>query len=381
MRKICVVITSRAHYSRIVNLLHALKNRKDIELQIVVGASAVLNKYGNIVSDLEKEGFNITAKITMMVEGGSPITMAKTTGLGLLEFATVFENLNPDIVVVRGDRFETLAPAIASTYMNKILAHIEGGDRSGTIDESVRHAISKLAHIHFPTNEESAERLRKMGEHLDYIFNFGSLDIEYLSKLNLDFPQDIFEKYVGVGDLGKLEKPYLVVLQHPVTTEHTLGYDQITETLQAINELKLPTIWVWPNADAGTEQVSKGIRVFRENNNLPHVRFLRNLHPADFSKLLNHAACVVGNSSAAIKECSFLGTPAVNIGTRQNSRLTGGNVTSVGYNREEIKNAIEKQMQVGKYPSNTVYFKPNTSEKIAEVLATINPDIQKLIQY
>jgi len=254
----------------------------------------------------------------MLVEGGTPLSMSKTTGVGLLEFSTIFENLKPDIVVIRGDRFEILAPAIAAAYMNIPLAHIEGGDVTGTIDESVRHSVSKLAHIHFPTNNLSAERLIKMGEDPKNVHMAGSLNNEFLTNCDLSFPSDLFEKYGGVGEKLDLVKGYILVMQHPVTTEYGKGLEQIKETLKAIHELKLPTIMLWPNVDAGTDHISKGIRLYREQNkDTGFLHIFRNLHPEDFARVLKHCNCFIGNSSAGIIESSFLGTPSVNIGSRQ----------------------------------------------------------------
>jgi len=164
MKKICVVITNRAHYARGKLVLKAINEHPELELQLIVAGSALIDKYGNIMTKIEEDGFKINKKITMLLEGGTPTAMAKTTGVGLLEFSTAFENLEPDIVLIRGDRYEILAPAIAASYLNIPLAHIEGGDVTGTIDESVRHAVTKLAHLHFATNELSKERILKMGE-------------------------------------------------------------------------------------------------------------------------------------------------------------------------------------------------------------------------
>ena len=381
-KKVCVVLTSRAHYGRSIHLLNALKKHPKIDLQIVLGGSALINKYGDISKQIEDDGFIVNYKVIMAIEGGTPLTMAKTTGLGLLEFATAFDNLLPDVVVIRGDRFEMLAPAIASAYMNIPLVHIEGGDVTGTIDESVRHAITKLAHVHFPTNKESAIRIVKMGENPENIYNFGALDIEFLSKTDLSHPSDLFQKYGGVGASIDVSKPYLVVLQHPVTTEYEDSFNQINQTIQAISDLKMQTIWMWPNMDAGTEQVSKGLRVFREESeNLGYLHFFRNLEPDDFSRLVNHSACLVGNSSTGVKEASFLGTPVVNIGTRQQGRLRAGNVVDVGYDKEAIKNAILKQVKNGKYKSSYIYGDGNTSEKIANVIANLKVDVQKRMSY
>lgn len=376
-RKICFVITSVIHYGRNKILLEELKKRKDIELQIIVGASALLPEYGDVLSIMEKDGFKCSAKIIMTLAGGSPVAMAKTAGIGITEFATVFENLEPDVVIIRGDRYEMLAVALTASYLNIPIAHIEGGDVSGTIDESVRHAITKLSHIHFSTNDLSKDRIIKMGEHSDYVFNVGSPDIEFIAKSNYKAHNKLVNHF-GVGDSIDINKPYLLVLNHPVTTEYGKNRKHTLEILNAIHELKIPAIWFWPNVDAGADEVSKAIRAFRENNNPKHIRFIKYLPPEEFTGLLKNTLCVVGNSSSGIKECSYLGIPSVNIGSRQNGRMRGSNVIDVNkHNKNDIKKAVRGQIKIGRYDKDDIYYKENTGKKIAKILATINPAIQK----
>lgn len=375
-RKICFVITSGIHYGRSKYILEEIKNHPDLELQIIVGASALLPQYGNVLSMMQEQGFPCNAKIVMTLEGGNPVAMAKTAGIGITEFATAFDNLQPDVVVVRGDRYEVLSAAVAAAYLNISVAHIEGGDVTGTIDESVRHAITKLAHIHFPTNEPAKKRILTMGEHPDYVFMVGSPEIEFVAKN--DFTVDnAFINYIGVGDAVDLQKPYIMVMQHPVTSEVGTNRKHIEETLQAIFEMGIPTIWFWPNIDAGTDEISKGIRGFREKYNPPNIRFIKYIPPEQFIGLLKQSKCLVGNSSAGIKEASFLGIPVVNIGTRQNKRLRAENVMEVDYNTNEIKQAVQTQLDHGLYPSSKLYYKENVSKSIANILAEVNLYHQK----
>ena len=383
MKKVCAVITNRAHYARGKLVLKAINEHPDLELQLIVAGSALIDKYGNIITKIEEDGFKINKKITMLLEGGTPTAMAKTTGLGLLEFSTAFENLKPDIVLIRGDRYEILAPAIASAYLNIPLAHIEGGDVTGTIDESVRHAVTKLAHIHFATNELSKKRILKMGEIPENVYNVGSPDAELLNSQDLTFnPNEIWRgETIGVGERPNLSKEYLIVVQHPVTTEHKESKEQTEETIKAIHDLKIPTIWIWPNVDAGTDELSKAVRVYRENTKQNHIQFVRFLDPTLFAKLLKNAACIVGNSSAGIKESSFLGTPAVNIGTRQQGRLKDKNVIDVPHDTDKIKEAILKQIKKGTYNQSELYFKPHTSTQIADTLAKSKTKMQKRLNY
>lgn len=375
-KKICFVITSEIHYARNKLILNELKRHTHVNLQLVVGASALLSTYSNALATMERDGFMPDAKIMMTIEGGNTLAMAKTTGIGVSEFATVFDNLAPDIVVVRGDRYEVLSAAIAAAYLNIPIAHIEGGDITGTIDESVRHAITKLSHIHFTTTDEARKRVLRMGEHPDFVFNVGAPELEFVANNNYRASSKLIN-YLGVGDIIDLGKPYLMVLQHPVTSEVGANRTHIEETLHAIHDLGIPAIWFWPNIDAGTDEVSKGIRVFRETKNPAHMRFIKNVPADQFIGLLKRAACLVGNSSSGIKECSYLGVPVVNIGTRQGGRMRGDNVVDVPYTRAAIKEAIRKQVSHGPYPRNHAYHQPRTSKKIVDILTKVVPSTQK----
>lgn len=369
-RKVCFVITSEIHYARNKLILEELRRRPDVELQIVVAAGALLDLYGDVMPQLAKDGYRCDAKIVMTIQGGSCVAMAKTTGLGIIEFSTVFENLKPDIVVIRGDRYEMLAAAIAAAYLNICLAHIEGGDISGNIDESVRHAITKLSHIHFVTNEWSARRVLAMGEKSSTVFNVGSPEIELLSKQKFETPYDLINKF-GVGGVINLRKPYMVVMFHPVTSEVGAISKNVQELIDAIHESHIPTIWYWPNPDAGTDEVAGTVRRYRELHKPDFIRFLKYQLNEIFMGILQRARCLVGNSSTGIKECSYFGIPVVNIGTRQEGRLRAANVCDVDYRKNEIIKAVRFQYEHGKYPSSHVYYQKGTSRKVAEILSRI----------
>jgi len=389
-RKICFVITSRVHYARSQSLLELLRDHPSLELQIIVGGSALLPKYGDVTSSLEKQGYHIDERLYTVVEGGDHIAMAKTTGLTILEFTNAFQKLDPDVVIIRGDRFEKLAAAIAAAYMNKTIAHIEGGDVSGSIDESVRHAITKLAHYHFVTNARSRERVLRMGERPDTVFNTGSLDVEFAVKapeIGGSAINDTLDR-VGVGSHLDLGKPYIMVIQHPVTSGHDLPAKLVEEeqfrhagaTLDAVGRQDTQALWFWPNIDAGTDAVSKAIRIFRETHQPKHIRFVKNLEPAIFINLLRRTACLVGNSSAGIKECSYLGVPVVDVGDRQNRRFSGPHMVNTGHDANEIGKALTHQVRHGKYPANTFYFQAEPSRRIAELLSTLPLYTQKTFQ-
>uniref|UniRef100_UPI0030D74FDE UDP-N-acetylglucosamine 2-epimerase n=1 Tax=uncultured Planktosalinus sp. TaxID=1810935 RepID=UPI0030D74FDE len=263
-RTIAVVITARPSYSRVKSVLKAIEAHPHLELQLIVAASALLDRYGSAVNYIEKDGFQIAAKVFNVLEGENLTAAAKTTGIGILELSTVFDNLKPDIVVTVADRFETMATAICASYMNIPLAHLQGGEVTGNIDEKVRHAITKLADYHFVSSEEAEARVLKLGEDAAMVFNTGcpsiDLAVPVLHSKTLLF--DPYQKYGGVGAMPDLSEGYLVVMQHPVTNEYALSRKQIEATLHAINELHIPTLWFWPNVDAGADGTSTGIRSF-----------------------------------------------------------------------------------------------------------------------
>jgi UDP-hydrolysing UDP-N-acetyl-D-glucosamine 2-epimerase len=377
VRKVCVVVASRSNYGRIKSVLTAIRDHPDLQLQLVVGASALLHRFGKVIDVIQQDGFKVDATVYFIVEGENPTTMAKSTGLAISELSTIFENLKPDVVLTVADRFETMATAIAAAYMNIPLAHTQGGELTGNIDESVRHAITKFAHLHFPATRLSAQRLIKMGEDPRTVVTTGCPSIDILAGLDLSLPKDIFVRYGGVGSLLDPQKPYLVVLQHPVTTEFGDGVSQITQTLKAIAELRIQTVWLWPNVDAGSDDVSKGLRMFRETEDPDYIQFFRNFSVEDYARLINQSLCLVGNSSSGIREGAYLGVPVVNIGTRQQYRERGTNVLDAGYHCAEIARAIEKQLAHGRYEPNHLYGDGKASRRIVEVLATCGFQIQK----
>jgi UDP-hydrolysing UDP-N-acetyl-D-glucosamine 2-epimerase len=382
-RKICVVVTARPSYSRIRTALCAIQQHPHLELQLVVAASALLDRYGNAIQAIERDGFPIRARVYMVVEGENLVTSAKSTGLGLVELATVFDNLAPDAVVTIADRYETLANAVAASYMNIPVVHVQGGEVTGSIDEKVRHAVTKLSNLHLVSTKVAAERVLKLGEEPDTVIVTGcpSIDIaaEVAARPALDF--DPFVKYGGVGPQTDLSKGYLVVMQHPVTTEYEEARQQVEETLYAVTAMGLPVLWFWPNVDAGSDGTSKGIRVFREREQSNNLHLFRNMFPEDFLRLLVHATAIVGNSSVAIRECSFLGVPAVNIGSRQLGRERGSNVIDVPHDRTAIADAIREHMRRGRPAADHLYGDGRAGVRIADCLATASLKVEKRLTY
>ena len=387
-RKICFIITSFIHYSRNLLILDELKKRSDVDLHIIIGGTALLSKYSSKLAQVKEiliaDGFKNLYEVYFNLEGDNTTIKAKTTGLGIVEFSSLFNNIKPDLVMVRGDRFEMLAAATAAAFMNIPIAHIEGGDTSGTIDESVRHAISKLSHLHFVTNDAARARLVRMGENKRSVFCFGSPDVEVVEKLSKKPLKNFVLGKTGSGATFDLKKGYLMVMYHPVwqdshsssSSSKKLSNDT-KMLLSAIHEINLPTLWWWPNFDVGSEEISHELRIFKDTVMDHKIRFMRYLPPREFLLLLSNTKCLIGNSSSGIKECSYLGIPVVNIGNRQNQRLRGENVADVTYDRKMIVEAIKKQISVGRYPSSKLYYKEDTAKNIAKVTATTPLRVQK----
>ena len=383
IRKIAVVITARPSYSRVKTVLTAIQNHPKLELQLIVAASALLERYGSAINYIEKDGFKIAAKVFNVLEGENLTAAAKTTGIGILELSTVFDNLRPDIVVTVADRFETMATAISASYMNIPLAHIQGGEVTGNIDEKVRHSITKLADYHFVASENAKKRVLQLGENPDMVFNTGcpSIDIAQEVAKNKSLTFNPYQKYGGVGSQPDLKEGYIVVMQHPVTNEYQDSRKHIEATLRAIQRINKPTLWFWPNVDAGADGTSSGIRSFRETFKLENVHFFKNMEGDDFLNLLNSSLCLIGNSSVGIRECAYLGVPVVNIGSRQNKRDRGENVVDVSYEEDQIVSAIEMNISKNTRITSPIYGGGNAGVIIAKLLNDLPLQFHKTITY
>ncbi|MBI9074125.1 MAG: UDP-N-acetylglucosamine 2-epimerase (hydrolyzing) [Desulfatibacillum sp.] len=381
--KLCLVITTRGNYAKVKSIIQAAQNDPDVELQIIVGGGAILAKYGNIADSLINLGVKVDRRIHFLVEGETPVTMAKSAGLAVSEFTTAFENLNPDIVMVIADRFECLSIAMTASYMNIPVAHMEGGEVSGSIDESIRHAITKLAHVHFPATQEAADRIVRMGEAPETVFPVGASSLDVIASLDLDNLKPVvdLQESAGVGTKVDISQPYLVVIQHPVTTEYSKNLEHVNQTLSAISELGMGAIWIWPNMDAGSDGISKGIRIFREKNSSAAIHFFKSLPIELYAPLLKNAQVIVGNSSSGIREAAFMGTPCVNIGSRQSGRDRSNNILDVGYDKNAIKDAIKAQLAHGRYEPNHMWGDGKAGGKMLAILKDYDFTIQKRITY
>jgi len=372
-KKICVVVASRANYGRVKYLMRAIEDHPLLELQLIVGASTMLQRFGPAIDVIKRDGFYPHRSIFYVIEGETLSTQAKSTGLGIVELATAFEDLAPDMVVTVADRFETMATAIASTYLNICLVHLQGGEVSGNIDDRVRHSITKLSDLHFVASEKSRQRVIAMGENPDFVFNFGCPAMDVLVQDDLTISNETMANYHGAGRPVDWSKPYILMVQHPVTTSYGEGFSQVSTTLNSLNRFKdIQKVVLWPNIDAGSDDVSKGIRHFREQNLEAPIYYHKNFSPEDYARVLNNAACCVGNSSSFIREGAFLGVPTVLVGDRQRGREHGPNIVFADYNADQIESCLEHQLSVGRYPHSPLFGGGNAGGRIAEKLAEID---------
>jgi len=378
-RRVVVVLNDRANYGRLKPVMQAIKEHPALELQIICGGTMVLDRFDHPMQIVENDGFFVSSKIFIELEGSTPTTMAKSLGIGIIEFSSEFARLNPDIVLIIGDRYQGLAAALAASYMNICLAHIQGGEVSGSIDESARHCISKLAHYHFPATARSSEFLVRMGELQETVFNVGCPSGDIARSLDLSLSEGIFSDALGAAI--DLQKPYLLVVFHPVTTQFDQEGESVNELLRACEQLQQQVVWLWPNIDAGADKVSRAIRRFREERNPGWLALIKNFPPDDYLRVLANASCALGNSSSFVRDSSFLGTPVVLIGDRQANREYAENVTQVPCQESAILAAAFQQIESGKYPVSSLYGNGEASQSIANQLASIKPFVQKKLGY
>jgi len=379
-RKICVILVDRANYGRLKPVMQAIKNHPRLQLQVIAAGTMVLERFQQPVSIVRADGFDMDGEIYIELEGSTPGTMAKSLGFGVVEFASEFQRLKPDIVLIIGDRYEALAAAMAAAYMNICIAHIQGGEVSGSIDESARHAITKFAHFHFPSTKRSASYLVRMGENPETILSIGCPSSDIARVLDRRLLPEVVNT-TGNGAWVDVSKLFLLVVFHPTTTEYGGERKQIEEVLQALDRLQLQTLLLWPNIDAGADHISKAIRVFRDQEKPTWLRIITNLSPENYLKVLSRTACAIGNSSSFVRDAGYFGTPVVLVGNRQEGREIDRHVMPVLPVASELVSAIDHQLGHGRYGASTLYGDGYVSERIAESLAQLIPYAQKRLHY
>ena len=381
IKKILYVSGSRADFGLMRNVLKKIDEKTDLELEIAVTGMHMMSDFGSTIGEIKKEDFKIH-KINAIYEEDDKRSMAKFVGIAVQKLTDLMDEIKPDLILLLGDRAEMLAGAIAAAYLSIPVAHAHGGDISSTVDETIRHAITKLSNIHFAATKKSAERIIKMGEKASNVYVVGAPGIEEIISSKLVDKEEIFVKY-KIDSL----KPLVLIVQHPVTLEVKDAEFQIKETLDAIVDLKHQSIVVYPNADAGGRKMIEVIKEYAKN--YKHIGAYKNLPRRDYLSLMKYSNVIIGNSSSGIIESPSFRIPAVNIGTRQKNREKTLNVIDVEYNKEKIKNAIEKALTDTNFKNKVknltnLYGDGKTSDKIIDIIdkIKINEDIlQKHLNY
>lgn len=379
-RRVAVPLVDRANYGRMRPVLQEIHRRPDLELQVMGAGSMVLERFGLPIAEVEHDGLPVASRIHLEVEGSIPTTMAKSVGFGAIEFASELQRLRPDIVLVVGDRYEMFSAVIAAAFMNLCIAHIQGGEVSGSIDESVRHAITKFAHYHFPSTRRAAEYVIQMGESPDRVFMVGCPS----SDISLEDRPPVTSEQInatGAGAEIDADAPFLLVLFHPVTTTFGAEGQEVNQILRALDEIRMPTLWLWPNIDAGSDHVSKALRVFRETRHPDWLRLAKNYPPTTYASILAQAGCAVGNSSSFVRDSGFYGTPVVLVGGRQEGREYSHNLVPVAPDSGAIRDQIRAQLAHGRYPRSDLYGDGTASVQIADALGKLELFTQKHLDY
>jgi UDP-hydrolysing UDP-N-acetyl-D-glucosamine 2-epimerase len=368
MKTVCVVITARPSYSRVKSVLQAIDARPDLDYQIVVAASALLNRYGEVATTIDQDGFKVDARLHTVTEGGDPQCMVHTTAATMAQLATTFDRLRPDCVLTIADRYETMATAVAASYMNIPLVHLQGGEETGSIDDKVRNAITQLADLHLVSTRAAAFRVSRMRGYAGIapgVRITGCPSIDLCARPPVDIPDIVSD---GVGPKIDTTQPFIVVIQHPDTTHYEYAAGQVLTTWRAVHGLDIPALWIWPNVDAGSDLTAKSLRMVHEAYPDALIHYSRGFSPEVFLAIARKAKCIVGNSSFGVREAAYLGIPAVDIGPRQNGREFGPNLMRVGFEVEEISRAIRLMIGRPTLPS-LIYGSGNSGVMIAGILA------------
>ena len=382
-RRVLTVLVDRANYGRLKPVMHAVDEHPDLELLTVCAGTMVLRRFDRPVRVVQEDGFRIDGEVFLELEGSTPVTMAKSVGFATIEFASEYQRLKPDLLLLIGDRYEAMGAALAAAYMNIPIVHMQGGEVSGSIDESARHAITKFAQFHCPATERSADYLRRMGERDDTILSVGcpASDLAAQLKASGENVSDELLNARGSGAVIDVDKPYALVVFHPTTTQYGGEREQMEMLLDVLCEAKVQTLMLWPNIDAGSDEISKAIRVYRDHADTDWLRLVTNFEPEDYLKVLATATVAVGNSSSFVRDAGFFGTPVVLVGPRQAGREADVHVKRAPLERDPVAQALREQLEHGRYAASTLYGDGAVGPRVAEAIATLSPYIQKQLAF
>lgn len=372
MRKIVVVTGTRAEYGLLKNTLNKIKKNSNLELQLIVTGAHLSENFGYTINEILEDGFKVDEKLPILMGSSGKGSMAKEMGLLMIQLSQAFERLEPDMLLILGDRYEILAAASTAMTMNIPIAHISGGEiTEGSIDEQIRHAITKMSHIHFAGVQVYANNIENMGEEAWRIFNVGEPGIENIKLTNF-LNREELKRQLNVDVDGDT----LLVTYHPVTLERDELSYQIENLIKALSIINKKMIITYPNADDGGDYIIKKLEEFAKVDS--NIHLFKNLGILKYLSVMKLCGDVIGNSSSALIEAPYLKVPVVNIGNRQKGRLMADNIISCSNDCEDIIKAINQSLsnEFKEKVKNTksLYGEGNTSEEIVKVLENVKID-------
>ena len=378
-KKILLVTERRADYTKLRPILEEISKSNKLEYRLVVTGSHLLKEYGHTIDEIKKDGFKITTTFSMYKKyrKDNGAEMTRSFGYAVIKLSDIIEKIKPDLILTGFDIGGNFAAAIIGAHMNIVVAHFEGGEITGTIDDSIRHAITKFSHIHFTSNEDATKRLKKMGENPKYIYTVGNTSLDGIKKMK-NISKSVLEKKYNIN----LTKPLLIILQHTVTSEIKNIQKNIINTINAIKESDHQSIMIYGNADAGSQKI---INIIKNSN----IKQYQTIPYQDYINLLKYASVLIGNSSSGIIEAPFLHISSINIGTRQEGRLRSDSIIDVPYDKIKIKKAIKKAIEDVNFRKKVKLCKNmngdgNSAKKIIRILEKMNLEkipIQKKMMY
>jgi UDP-hydrolysing UDP-N-acetyl-D-glucosamine 2-epimerase len=371
-KRIACILINRSNYARLKPVLEILRDNPKVDLKLICSGTMPHHQYGKAIEEVQADGFTVQEVIYNELLGSNLNTMAKSIGVGLIDYATAFDRLKPDFVLLIGDRYEALGVAVAATVQNICLIHVQGGEVTGTIDESIRHSITKMAHYHFPATEKARERILAMGEDPKTVFMYGCPFVDVIARADKKLPSYLNE--LGVGKRIDFTRPYILCVFHPVTTEYGTAEANMSEVLQALHRLNEQVVMLWPNIDADSNGITRAIRKFMQEKPDFGLRVYKHLEVDTYIALMDKAAILVGNSSSFVRDAGPLGTPVVLVGDRQNGREWGDHV--IRTDLINIRDVLEYQL-FRSYKPMSVYGRPGAARKIANQIMQLKPYSQK----
>ncbi|MBO8217684.1 UDP-N-acetylglucosamine 2-epimerase [Prochlorococcus marinus] len=379
--KLLINLVDRANYGRLFPLILEGYQDERFEIYTCFSGTTLLEEYGIIVDKVSIDGIKVDYKVNTEVKSRNHSAMLDTISNTINKMKKLYEKVNPDAILLIGDRYEALGCAIAASYANRFLVHIQGGEQSSSIDETTRHLITKMAHFHFPSTDKAAKIINLLGEYKENIVNSGCPVGDYIlsNNSNLDSLQEIIDENNKKISLDILKKGYLLICVHPITTGIEDSKILIKNLLKVLENYQGTILWIRPNADPGSNEI------LDSNREIKHIRFITNIMPRDFQSLLKNSQVALGNSSSFVRDSSFSGTPVVLIGERQKNREVSKNVILVNsFDYESIKDAFDVQLKKGKYPSSRIYGNGKASKIILDSIAnklTNKINLQKQLSY